>query len=204
MHRAIRVATVGLGVLLAACVTIHIYFPAAAAEQAADQVIREVWGERPPAQRPSPPAPAEAPPTSLERHSPSVWVLALADLVVAPAAAEANVDVSTPTVRALTASMQARHGQLQPHYGSGAVGLGADGRLVLRDAAAVPIAQRRAVSQLVAEENRDRDALYREVAVANGHPEWEGQVRETFARRWVANARPGWWYQGAGGQWARK
>jgi hypothetical protein len=30
-------------VALASCVTINIYFPAAAAERAADQVIEEVW-----------------------------------------------------------------------------------------------------------------------------------------------------------------
>ena len=29
--------------LLAACVTINIYFPAAAAEKAADRIIEEVW-----------------------------------------------------------------------------------------------------------------------------------------------------------------
>lgn len=32
-----------LGVLLAGCVTINIYFPAAAAEKAADKIIDEVW-----------------------------------------------------------------------------------------------------------------------------------------------------------------
>lgn len=31
------------GVALAACVTINIYFPAAAAEKAADKIIDEVW-----------------------------------------------------------------------------------------------------------------------------------------------------------------
>jgi uncharacterized protein YdbL (DUF1318 family) len=201
MHRAIRFLTLGLGLLLAACVTIHIYFPAAAAEQAADKVIQEVWGEGP---APGKATPAETPPTSLDGHRPPAWIAALADRLVRPAAAEANIDVSTPGIRALTASMQARHRALEPHYASGAVGLGADGLLVLRDAGAVPLAQRGEVSQLVAEENRDRNVLYREVAVANGHPEWETQIRETFARRWVANARAGWWYQGAGGQWARK
>ncbi len=30
-------------VLLSACVTINIYFPAAAAEKAADKIIEEVW-----------------------------------------------------------------------------------------------------------------------------------------------------------------
>lgn len=31
------------GALLSACVTINIYFPAAAAEKAADKIIDEVW-----------------------------------------------------------------------------------------------------------------------------------------------------------------
>jgi uncharacterized protein YdbL (DUF1318 family) len=60
------------------------------------------------------------------------------------------------------------------------------------------------VTQLVAEENRDRDAVYREIAVANNHPEWEAQIRETFAKQWVASARAGWWYQAADGSWKQK
>lgn len=31
------------GVVLSACVTINIYFPAAAAEKVADKIIEEVW-----------------------------------------------------------------------------------------------------------------------------------------------------------------
>ncbi len=41
---------------LSACVTINIYFPAAAAEKAADKIIEEVWqlkdGETPPESKP--------------------------------------------------------------------------------------------------------------------------------------------------------
>lgn len=33
----------GMGVALPACVTINIYFPAAAAEKAADKIIDDVW-----------------------------------------------------------------------------------------------------------------------------------------------------------------
>ena len=36
-------ATLALIGLLASCVTINIYFPAAAAEKAADKIIDEVW-----------------------------------------------------------------------------------------------------------------------------------------------------------------
>jgi hypothetical protein len=50
--------------LIPACVTINIYFPAAAAEKAADKIIDEVWqlkpGEEPPA-KPVQSKPAEMP-----------------------------------------------------------------------------------------------------------------------------------------------
>jgi uncharacterized protein YdbL (DUF1318 family) len=61
-----------------------------------------------------------------------------------------------------------------------------------------------AITQAVADDNRDRKAVYREVAVANGHPEWEGKIRETFAQQWIASAHGGWWYQDSGGSWKQK
>ena len=61
----------------------------------------------------------------------------------------------------------------------------------MRDQNLVPLPERNAVRKLVAEENADRANLYREIAAANGHPEWEADIRTTFAERWVE--------QGAGG-----
>jgi hypothetical protein len=62
----IRLHVAALALMLAAgCVTINIYFPAAAAEKAADKIIDEVWqtqkgGKRPePAQGPDQSAPPE-------------------------------------------------------------------------------------------------------------------------------------------------
>ncbi len=50
---------------LSACVTINIYFPAAAAEKAADQIIEEVWqledGKTKPAETTPEAKPTEAP-----------------------------------------------------------------------------------------------------------------------------------------------
>ena len=46
--------------VLPACVTINIYFPAAAAEKAADKIIDEVWQidpDKQPAKQPDAPAP---------------------------------------------------------------------------------------------------------------------------------------------------
>ncbi len=46
---------------LAACVTINIYFPAAAAEKAADKIIDEVWQlQGNGVVRPAPPPPAKS------------------------------------------------------------------------------------------------------------------------------------------------
>ena len=72
--------------------------------------------------------------------------------------------------------------------------------MAIRDANAIPLKDRGEVNNLVAKENLDRQALYREIAAANQHPEWEPQIRATFARRWAQRAAgEGWWYEGDGG-----
>jgi len=189
--------------LVAACVTVNVYFPAEAAEAAARVFTREVYGEEAPplpepaptapdARRPEPgPAPATTPQSSL-------------DWLITPARAQSpNLDLSSPAINALKAAMAARHASLAPHYASGAVGIGADGLLVLRDLATVPLAARNEVNLLIGQENRQRGELYREIAIANGHPEWEPQIRQIWAGQWVANAPAGTWYE-RGGQWTRK
>ena len=124
--------------------------------------------------------------------------------IMGTAAAQANLEINTPAIAALKSSMQQRHTQLLPLYSSGAVGLTRDGNVALRDANAVPLAQRAQVNGLIAAENQDRAALYREIAQANKHPEWESEIRTTFAQRWIDRAQPGWYYQNASGAWVRK
>jgi uncharacterized protein YdbL (DUF1318 family) len=120
------------------------------------------------------------------------------------ALAQANLEANTPAIAQLKGTMQGRHAQLEPHLLSGAVGLARDGMIQVRDANAVPLAQRQAVNGLVAAENADRSALYREIARANGKPEWESEIRATFAQRWIDKAPGGWWVQDARGAWQRK
>lgn len=118
--------------------------------------------------------------------------------------AAADLEVNTPAISALKNAMQARHAKLAAHYASGAVGLTRDGGVALHDANAAPLAERQAVSGLVADENRDRASMYREISRANGHPEWEAEVRSTFAQRWIDKAASGWWVQNASGAWVKK
>lgn len=118
--------------------------------------------------------------------------------------AQANLDINTPGITAITNSMKARNGQLQGAYQSGAVGFAKDGNLAVRDAGALPLKDRAAINSLVAQENQDRAALYKEIAKANGHPEWEGDIRNTFAQRFIQKAAPGWYVQDSNGAWVRK
>ena len=117
--------------------------------------------------------------------------------------AAADLEVNTPGVNAVKASMQNRHAQLAPYYDSGAVGFSFDGMIILRDAGSVPLSQRQAVNALVSAENQDRNALYAEIANANGHPEWEAEIRSTFAQRWIQRAQRGWWVHNGSG-WSQK
>ncbi len=196
-----------LSFMFTACVTINIYFPAAAAERAADRIIREVWDVPPAPSVPSSSAPAEdktSRPLELPQGD-SARTSRLLDLLITPAyAQEPNLTISTPAIDKLTNSMRARHPRLEPYYQSGAIGLTNKGLIEIRDPSAVPLNERNTVRQLVADENNDRNALYREIANANGHPEWEENIRQTFASRWVANARAGWWYQDSSGAWRQK
>lgn len=140
----------------------------------------------------------------LPRAAALVLGMAVAALVPAPPAAAEDLDLGAPGVVRLKAAMADRHGQLKPLYESGAVGLARDGSVVLRDAGILPLSQRQAAGALVAAENADRTALYREIARANGNPAWEQDIRITFGQRWIDRAPAGWWVQAATGAWVRK
>jgi uncharacterized protein YdbL (DUF1318 family) len=207
--KTLRKSTVLLMLLVStACVTINVYFPAEAAEKAADRIILDVYKNAPPGQAPAPapaPAPAQEPESSTQPQSGGASASSLLlDWLITPAHAEADLSRSSPAIRQITARMEARIRELAPYYTSGAVGMTRDGHVAVRDQKLVALPQRNAVKSLVAEENRDRDALYAEMARANGHPEWEADIRATFARRWVDNARSGWWFMDQNGNWQQK
>ena len=216
--KTLRVARMASACLLmAACVTINVYFPAAAAEKAADQIIDAVTGgvttgggttgtpaNRSTSPRVEPPQ-TRAQPSTVEHLLAATIGRVLYALVPAAQAAEPNLDISSPEIRALTSSMNARFGQLKKYFDSGAIGMTQTGLVEVRDANAAPLPERAVVTRLVAEDNRDRETLYSEIAKANQHPEWAADIRKTFARRWVERgASAGWYYQNASGAWTQK
>ena len=197
MRKTVAWTTLAAALALpAACVTINVYFPEAAAQKAAEQFVDKVIGAAakqasPPPQQPAPVKPPGA---------------MLLDLLIPSAYAQtADINIQTPQIQAIQARMQQRFGSILSKYcASGAVGFTKDGLVAVRDAASVPLPERAAVNAAVADENRDRQAVYREIAVANGHAEWQAQIRDTFARQWIQQARAGWYYQDPSGAWKQK
>jgi uncharacterized protein YdbL (DUF1318 family) len=215
MKRVFAVAGITGLLLLAGCVTVNVYFPEAQAQQAADRIIDAVTGSSggAPAEAPQP-APQSAPgaqPPSADAHPAATPVSVLLaatgrmlQLLVPAAAAQerANLDISTPEIRAIVGAMHRRFQQLKPFLSSGAAGVTADGTLAVRDTGSVPLAERATLLRLIAQQNQDLSQLYGEVAKANGHPEWAADIRQVFAQRWVAHARKnGWYYRDSSGNW---
>jgi uncharacterized protein YdbL (DUF1318 family) len=191
--------------VLAACVTINVYFPAAAAERAAEEFVGDVLGE----------AKKDSGLFDPLRQYEQDWQeqnwlvmtgIGLLDIIVPSAQAQqASIDINTPQINAIKSRMAERQrSSLNAWFDAGAIGFGNDGFVVIRDRAAVPLNERRNLESVVADENRDRAAVYREIAVANGHPEWESDIQQTFAKEWADKARPGWSYQDPSGSWKTK
>ncbi len=197
-----------LSLLLSACVTINIYFPAAAAEEAARTIVRDVLQgdeQAPGKEQREEGAKGENDHSSLEKPGVAILVAGhLLEWLVEPAqAAQADININTPAISRLRKSMHDRQRKLAIWYRKGAIGFNESGLVAIRDLKVVPLNERNKVKKLVADENRDRNALYREIARANGHPEWEEDIRKTFARIWIEEAPRGYWYK-KGGSWKKK
>ena len=134
-------------------------------------------------------------------------LLALAaGLNSAPSVAQSEItfEISSAAITSLGKSMSNRFLKLKPHLDAGVIGLTHDGILALRETSGIDVAGLLALDALIIDENKDRATLYREIARANGRPEWESDLRATFGKRWINRMPEGWFYRNAGGQWIRK
>ena len=185
-----------LAFLVSACVTVNIYFPAAAVERAAEQIVKETWGDS--SKPPPPPAPQ-----GQNRYSP--WRLVMLSLVNEAHAQEADINVSNPSIRAIKDSIKARSEAIKPFMDRGNIGIGSDGLLTIRNSDGLNLKERAEIKQLVDAENRDRENLYGEIAKANNiSNESIPKIKAIFAKSWLEQARPGWWIQDSQGNWRKK
>lgn len=121
--------------------------------------------------------------------------------------AESELQIDSASINAIKRSLADRLQLLRPHFESGVVGLTQDGMLSSRKTAeweALSLEQRRVIETLIVDDNKDRNTLVREIARANGRPDWEAGLKTTFAERWIQRAPPGWYIRQSNGQWVRK
>jgi len=185
----------GLAFFFTACVTVNIYFPAAAVQRAADKIVEETWGEPGKGAKEAPKSGAFL---AGKRYVFSGWTREAF-------AQEADINVSNPAIRALKDSIRTRSDSIKPFMDKGSVGIGREGHLVVRTTEGLNLKERAEIQQLVEAENRDRDALYGEIAKANNIPkEKVADIKKIFAQSWIDQARSGWWIQDAQGNWRKK
>jgi uncharacterized protein YdbL (DUF1318 family) len=189
-------------IFFVSCVTVNIYFPAAAIQKAADQIVEDV--HKTPSQTPGE-APEQKPEDKKDKSS-RAGMFRVALLGPAEAyAAGVDVNVSTPAIRNLKAAMAGRFPQLQPLYSKGAIGETNNGHLAVRDTGALSLKEKADVNRLVDQENADREALYAEIIRANNLDTSKlAEVQRLFANSWRDKSSPGWWIQSDNGQWSKR
>jgi len=187
--------------LVAGCVTVNIYFPAAEVKKTAEKIVDDVYQDKmdPPEQEP-----AEKP-RSWNDGETIRGIVRLARIGPAPAFAEEAATVSNAAIRGLKDQIGQRHRELLPFYQQGQVGITRDGFLEVRGTSGLGLSQVAGLKRLVDADNAARRQLYDEVAKAlNLKPEQVPQVRKIFAKQWRDKAQAGWAVQGDDGQWGRK
>ena len=130
-----------------------------------------------------------------------LWLVSVSAI---SAEAEADFDVQSRSVMAIRKSLAERYAILKEHFQAGVIGFTHNGLIATRESGRLAPDIRLRIELLVAEDNKDRGTLYREIARANGRPDWESQFQHVFAERWISRAPVGWYYRESGGQWVKK
>ncbi len=160
--------------VLFACVTINIYFPAEKVESVAGEIVDEIRGQG---------GGDEQKPPAEQKDS----FLHKIRLAFSPAAAWAQeaVEVSNPTIRALKEKMKGRYAQMKPYYLKGMLKEGDNGYVSLGATGGLGLKEKRDLNALVAAENKDRKSLYEEVAkTLNIDPGQINKIEAIFAKEW--------------------
>lgn len=178
----------------AACVTVNIYFPAAAAEKAAEEIVKEIREQ----------ALSEEEEKNEETQPPEsearVW-----QWVTTAHAQEGALEVSNASIRALKASIKARYPSIIPYFQQGVMGESKTGFLEGRSLDGLSLSDKAKVKRLIEAENRDRVALYDEVAKAlQIKPDQVERLRKIFAKEWQKTVPSGTWIEKDDGTWVKK
>ena len=177
-----------LFVLAIACVTINIYFPEAAVQKTAEEIVDEV---------------RKAEEEGKKKENKEIMQSSFSLIPMAYAQEEERV--STPKIRALKQSLKDKESLLLPFFEKGNIGEGNDGFIHVRNEDNLSLKEKADLRRLTKDVNSDRENLYSEVANALDIDSGQiPRIQKIFAKRWIENSRTDWWIQKEDGQWERK
>ena len=179
-----------------AVITVNVYFPTEAVEEAAEKIIDEIQGEDD----------SQSKTDNSDQQSFFQMVIPFSIFGCSTVYAdEIDLNLTTPAIRKLVDSMKARNTQIMQFKDKGVIGETNDGMLAIRNMDGLRGEEIRTVKRLLRAENSDREALYKELATANKISLSDvGKIKTVFAKTRKTKARPGHWYQDEKGKWTQK
>ena len=190
MLKLSRVFTIifSLFVLIIACVTINIYFPEAAVQKTAEEIVDEVRKSE-----------------EEGKKKQEMDIVQTSFSLFPTAYAQEEERVSSPKIRALKESLKEKEPLLRPFFDQGNIGEANDGFIQIRSEDNLSLKEKADVRRLAKDVNGNRESLYTEVAKALSIEESQiPRIQKIFAKSWIENSRLGWWIQNDDGDWIRK
>jgi uncharacterized protein YdbL (DUF1318 family) len=183
-------------VISCAVITVNVYFPTEAVEEAAEKIIDEIQSGE------------DAQSTADNSDQQSFFKRSVPFKVFSGStvyADEIDLNLTTPVIRKLVDSMKARNTAIMQFKSKGTIGETNDGMLAKRKMDGLDGEEIRTVNRLLRAENNDREALYKELAAANKiDPADIDKVKSIFAKTLKSKAKPGHWYHDEKGNWTQK
>ena len=182
--------------IIMACVTVNVYFPAKEVEKKAEDIIDDIRKKTP-----SPPPPSSQPQRPVSQLNDFLWNIGLTGL----AHAQKGANGPNPAIQNLKQQIRERFPRMVPFFQKGAIGEGRTGLVETIDDSHLTPVEKKELKSLLEAENRDRRALYQEVARSmNIAHDQIGRVQRIFARKWQQSADRGWWIQKEDHTWVQK
>jgi hypothetical protein len=177
-QRTFWIATSLLSLVIVACVTINIYFPAEKVESVAGEIVNEIRQRDGEQKKPSGNEKSSFLQKTLQAFSCSLaW-------------AEAVTSVANPTIRALKKKMKDRYTVMKPYYQKKMFKEGDNGYVSLGETKGLGLKEKRDLKNLIDAENKDRKKLYQEIAKALKIEATQiNKIAEIFAKEWQKPVR---------------
>ncbi len=196
MIRFVGLPLLSFFVISCAVITVNVYFPTEAVEEAAELIIDEIQGE-------------DGTQSNTESSDQQSFFRKRIPFNLfgnsTVYAGEIDINLTTPVVRKLIDSMKARNTKIMEFKGKGTIGETNDGMLAIREMGGLGGEGIRTVKRLLSAENNDREALYKELATANKIALAEiGKIKSVFAKTYKQKSKSGHWYHDEKGNWTQK